>query len=68
MKKDATRPIGVDDIHIEIGECPAPSQKFRCGNGEYVDHNKVCDMAEDCSNGVDEISCGSCDFDKIGII
>lgn len=46
-QRDATPPAG-----CELGE-------FDCGTGdECIDYEKVCDEAEDCSNGADEHDCG----------
>lgn len=39
-----------------------PSEMFNCTQTEFIHRNQVCDGVRDCSNGADEMSCGSCNF------
>ncbi|XP_018613321.1 MAM and LDL-receptor class A domain-containing protein 2 isoform X2 [Scleropages formosus] len=37
---------------------------FQCASQECIPQASVCDYHGDCSNGIDEEFCGSCDFDR----
>ena len=51
------------------GQVPCGStSKFLCRKtDEYIDISKVCDFRKDCSDGSDELNCGSCDFERMDI-
>ena len=52
----------MDDISIDSGECVIPSQMFNCSLTEWVPRAKICNEVLDCTNGLDELMCGSCNF------
>ena len=56
--------IAVDDFIFEMESCPSPPpDKFKCSDDEEISMAKKCDFVIDCSNGLDELECGDCDFE-----
>ena len=57
--------IAVDDLQYEMESCPNPPQDtFKCSMDEEIPIYKHCDFVLDCSNGLDELECGDCDFER----
>ena len=59
--------LAVDDIKIYNGNCTGTQvlpSVFDCKNGQVVNSTAVCDFKNDCSNGLDEKYCGTCDFEE----
>ena len=58
--------IAIDDIALE--NCaviiPGPDETFDCLDGTFINPKKQCNFIRDCSNGLDEVNCGDCDFEK----
>ncbi len=54
----------IDDIAVDYNHCTAIDSLFNCKDDgtERIPLNKVCDFQVDCSNGRDEMNCGSCHF------
>ncbi|KAM7297129.1 MAM and LDL-receptor class A domain-containing protein 1 [Ixodes scapularis] len=65
---DDTAFVAIDDIRVDERQCTEHdtviTDDFVCSvtTEETVPMNKVCNFVKDCSNGVDEADCGSCDF------
>ena len=56
--------IAIDDLLFEDQSCPSlPEDTFKCSDGEEISITKKCDFVLDCSNGLDELECGDCDFE-----
>ena len=56
--------IAIDDISVDPGTCHTSPNMFNCTDTEQIPQNKVCDYVVDCSNGMDEKECGSCNFEN----
>ena len=59
--------LAIDDIRLYNGNCSGTQVLptiFDCKNGQVVNSTVVCDFKEDCSNGLDEKYCGTCDFEN----
>jgi len=59
--------LAIDDIKLYNGNCSGTQVLptiFDCKNGQIVNSTVVCDFKEDCSNGLDEKYCGTCDFEN----
>ncbi|EEC10923.1 apical endosomal glycoprotein precursor, putative [Ixodes scapularis] len=65
---DDTAFVAIDDIRVDERRCTEHdtviTDDFVCSitTEETVPMDKVCNFVKDCSNGVDEADCGSCDF------
>jgi hypothetical protein len=60
--------LAVDDVMLYGGICNGTSvqpTQFDCQNGQIIDIKLVCDFKNDCSNGMDELKCGNCDFEDL---
>ena len=54
--------VAIDDIELTRDGCSFKS-KFRCTDNQIVDMSKRCDFRKDCSDGLDEFNCGTCNFE-----
>ncbi|XP_025085529.1 MAM and LDL-receptor class A domain-containing protein 1-like [Pomacea canaliculata] len=37
--------------------------QYQCANGDCIDQSRYCDFSKDCSDGSDELTCGTCNFE-----
>ncbi|XP_038071785.1 ALK tyrosine kinase receptor-like [Patiria miniata] len=53
----------LQDTIVDSGTS-CPSEQFQCLDGSCIDQSKVCNFAEDCLHGNDEVTCSiKCDFE-----
>ena len=63
LTKDPNTIVAIDDIELNENKCSYRS-KFRCTDDQIVDMSKRCDFRKDCSDGLDEFNCGTCNFEN----
>lgn len=56
--------VAIDDVLFEPGACKTDG--LLCEDGTQLKPGQVCDFVKDCPSGLDESSCGECNFENGG--